>query len=70
MTDFIETFKNNPKTAIEVIVDKNWNESYRTQSQIRQTASIQRSKEVITKIKGDICNKWYMNKNESNWNFG
>ena len=43
MNEYIETIKNNPKTQkdIELIVIKLSNQSYRTQSQIRQKALIQ-----------------------------
>ena len=45
MTDFIETIENNPKTQkdIELTVDKNSSDSYRTQSRIDKTALILRS---------------------------
>ena len=45
MTEIKETNKSNPKTQKdrELIVDKYSNESYRTQSQIGQNASIQRT---------------------------
>ena len=45
MIELIETNKNNPKTQKdrEVLVDKYSNESYRSQSQIGQNASIQRT---------------------------
>ena len=45
MTELKETNKKNPKTQKdrEVIVDKYSNESYRSQSQIGQNASIQRT---------------------------
>ena len=45
MTELKETNKNNPKTQKdrELIVDMYSNESYRSQSQIGQNASIQRT---------------------------
>ena len=45
MTELKETNKNNPKTQKdrELSVDKYSNESYRSQSQIGQNASIQRT---------------------------
>ena len=55
MTELKETNKNNPKTQKdrELIVDKYSNESYRTQSQIGQNVSIQRTTiiEAITKMR-------------------
>ena len=56
MTELKETNKNNPKTQKdrEVVVDKYSKESYRSQSQIGQNASIQRTTFVeAIKIMGE-----------------